>query len=307
MIVLQQMMIFFIMIFLGILARRYGMITSDNQRQLSAIVVNIAAPALVLSGALGATGRMSGNEILFSFGVSIGLLVVTIIIAKVLPAILRFPQNERGAVNLMVVFSNIAFMGIPLLASVYGERAIIYITFFLIPFNVLFYTYGIQTISRRNGTRGKFEFKKMINPGVIASFVTLALYFSNLTLPYIVTESVKMVGRLTGPLAMMLIGASLFDIRVKGLFTDMKLILFTLLKMLVFPVVILLILKQFVHNQALLGACLVMLATPAGNMIAMFATLYNKDSYEVATKGISLTTAVSVITLPIVSLITGIC
>jgi len=76
--------------------------------------------------------------------------------------------------------------------------------------------------------------------------------------------------------------------------------------MIVLPVIILLVLKQFIYNEVLLGVCMVMLATPAGNMVAMFASQYDEKNYMLATKGISLTTVLSVITLPIVSVLTGI-
>lgn len=59
-------------------------------------------------------------------------------------------------------------------------------------------------------------------------------------------------------------------------------------------------------NSILLAVALCALATPSGNMLAMLAVLYNKDSFLLATEGISLTTAVSVVTMPLVAWIVGI-
>ncbi len=47
---------------------------------------------------------------------------------------------------------------------------------------------------------------------------------------------------------------------------------------------------------------MVMLATPVGSMTAMLAQEYNGD-YELASKGVMLSTLLSVVTLPIVSAI----
>lgn len=66
------------------------------------------------------------------------------------------------------------------------------------------------------------------------------------------------------------------------------------------------ILSHFVTNSILLAVALCALATPSGNMLAMLAALYNKDSFLLATEGISLTTAVSVVTMPLVVWIVGI-
>jgi malate permease and related proteins len=307
MIILQQMIIFLIMMIVGLIARKCGMITTDNQKQLSAIVVNIANPAMILTGAMSATEKMQGKELFFAFGIAVGLSMLMIIIAQFLPALLRYPKQSRNVINMMLVFSNISFMGMPMISGIYGNQAVIYVTLFLIPFNVLFYTYGIQTISVNKREGSKFDFSKMINPGVIACIIAIILYFVNLSVPYVISKSIIMVSGLTGPLGMMLIGASWLDINFKELLTDVQLIIFTLLKMIVLPVVILLVLKQFVDNKVLLGVCLVMLATPAGNMIAMFASQHDEKNFMHATKGISLTTVFSVITLPIVSLLTGIC
>ena len=55
----------------------------------------------------------------------------------------------------------------------------------------------------------------------------------------------------------------------------------------------------------LLGVCMVMIATPAASMTAMLAQQYDGD-YELASKGVALTTVLSVLTMPLVSLITGV-
>jgi predicted permease len=307
MVVLQQMLIFLIMMIIGLIARKRGMITADNQKQLSAIVINIANPAMIMTGAIGATEKMQGKELLIAFGVAIGLSVLTIIIAQFLPTMLRYPKRSRNIVNLMLVFSNISFMGMPMVSGIYGNQAVIYVTLFLIPFNVLFYTYGIQTANANNSKKSKFELQKMINPGVIACIVAVIVYFANFSVPYVISRSITMVSGLTGPLGMMLIGASWVEINFKELFMDVRLIVFTLLKMIVIPVVVLLVMKQFIHNEVLLGVSMVMLATPAGNMVAMFASQYDEENFMLASKGVSLTTILAVITLPIVSLLTGLC
>ena len=73
--------------------------------------------------------------------------------------------------------------------------------------------------------------------------------------------------------------------------------------MIVFPVLYLLALQKFVNIELLIGAYFVFLATLTGNMIAMLASLFNKEVYNLSVKEISLTTAISAITLPIVSLL----
>lgn len=307
MIVLQQMLIFVILMILGIVARKVGMVTVSNQKQLSSLIVNIACPALVLTGATSSTNHMKVSETLFALGVATGVMILTAVIAYFIPIILRYPKKQYGGVRLMMVFSNLAFMGMPIVQSIYGSNAIIYLSLFLIPFNVIFYTYGVVTISAGSDKGGHINLRSLLTPGIIACVITLILYFGDITLPYVLSRSITLVSQITVPLAMMLIGASLLDINFKAMITNVRLLIFTLFKMIIVPVVILIILKQFIHNQALIGVSMVLLATPTGNLVAMLASIYNEDNYMITTEGISFTTAVSIITIPIVSLITGIC
>ena len=100
---------------------------------------------------------------------------------------------------------------------------------------------------------------------------------------------------------MMVIGASLATIRFKELFTDGKLLIFSGIKLLLIPILGVLLIKQVISNEVILGVCMIMLATPVGSMTAMLAQDTGGD-YELATRGVTLTTILSVATVPIVSL-----
>lgn len=304
--VLQQMLIFFLLMFLGIYARRNGMLSEANQQQISALVVKIAYPAIILSGVSGNGPRMQGDELLLSLGVAIALLVILVILGKLIPYLLGYQKKYHGIVNVMVVFTNIGFMGMPMIQGIYGSDALIYMTVFLIPFNILFYSYAIQTIQPAGAEKKQFHLRELVNVGMGACVLAVAVYFSGIRLPYVINTTIQMVGGLTAPLAMMLIGASLPDIPWGKLLREYRIIAFVVLKMVVFPAVVLLILSHFVANPILLAVALCALATPSGNMLAMLAALYNKDSFLLATEGISLTTAVSVVTMPLVAWIVGI-
>lgn len=113
----------------------------------------------------------------------------------------------------------------------------------------------------------------LANAGMGACVLSIIIYFSGIRLPYVLNTTIQMVGGLTAPLTMMLIGASLPDIPWKSLLKNGRLIAFVLLKMLVLPTLVLLTLGKFVDNEILLVVALCALATPSGNMLAMLAAL----------------------------------
>lgn len=94
-------------------------------------------------------------------------------------------------------------------------------------------------------------------------------------------------------------------IDIKKLFMDVKLLMFAGIKLILIPVAGLVLLKVFITNEMLLGVCMVMIATPVASMTAMLSQQYDGD-YELASKGVALTTILSVITMPLVSFITGV-
>lgn len=120
-----------------------------------------------------------------------------------------------------------------------------------------------------------------------------------------ISSALDYLGALPTSLSMIVIGASLTEIPLKELFTDKRLLAFSALKLLVIPIAGLMAVKPFVREQDLLAVVMVMLATPVASMVVMIAQQHDAD-YRTAAKGLSLTTLLSVLTIPLVSLIMGI-
>lgn len=311
MLLLGQMAVLFLLMGIGYLCYRKNIITDEVSKKLSAIVVNIANPALVLTGCLGEE-KIQGKELLTTVIIIVAVYLALLLIAQVLPMLLRVEKRSRGTYRAMTVFSNIGFMGFPVVAALYGNGAILYAALFTIPYNVLIYTYGISAMSagdKSDHEKGagensgiSFLLGRILNVGVIACIIAMIIYFFQIPVPKVAADTITHLSNLTAPLSMMVIGASLATIDLKKLFMDIKLLFFSAIKLLVIPIVGMLVIRQFVDNEIICGVCLVMLATPVGSMTAMLAQQYDGD-YEMASKGVALTTILSVATIPLVSML----
>ena len=303
MLLLEQMIVLFILMGIGFFCYKKGVITQEVSRRLSTIVVNIANAALVLAGGMG-DEKISGQDLRLTLLIVVFMYAALLALAVFLPGLLRVEGRSRGTYRAMTVFSNIGFMGFPVINALYGSGALLYATFFMIPYNILIYTYGISAVagkgSEKNDGKGKSSLSQIFNVGFVACIVTLVIYFTNWQAPVFVKNTLTHLSNLTSPLSMMVIGASLATIDLRKLFTDVRLIIFSVLKLVVIPVLGLLVIRQFVDSEVMLGVCLVMLATPVGSMTAMLAQQYEGD-YEMASKGVALTTILSVLTMPLVS------
>lgn len=302
MLLLQQMIVLFIYMLIGYIACKKGRLDIGAGQKLSWIVVNVANPSLIISSVINEEGGIMGDRLLLTVVIAIMMYSILLLLAKIIPWIFRVPQRNHGIYKIMLVFNNIGFMGFPVIAAVYGKSALLYGAVFMIPYNVLIYTYGIQILEGTNGKREKFQIKKILNIGILACVIAAVLYIGRFPVPEFVKAVTEGLSNLTGPLSMIVIGISMTKISLGRLFTDVKLVIFSAVKLLVIPILGMIIIKQFVTDEILCGVCMVMLATPVGSMTAMLAQQYGGDQ-EMATKGVSLTTILSVITIPIVSAI----
>lgn len=370
MVMLQQMIVMFLMMAVGYLCYRKQILTEEVSRKVSAIVVKVANPCMILSSAL-TDQQMQGKELVQTLAIVVMMYVFLLVMAQLLPRILCIQKESRGAYAAMTVFANIGFMGFPVLAAMYGNGALLYGAVFQIPFNILIYTYGVAVLTRKPGAcvktepgvnaevdvkaepdvksevdvkagldvkaepngktgerqdaqgitaavngkseniengseqQGKLQgtveiVKKIFNIGVIACIAAMLLYFLQTPVPSFLQAFITKLGNLTAPLSMMIIGASLAQMPLKELFLDKKLLLFSLVKLLLLPAVWMIMVNRVAEQEILRGVCLVMMATPAGSMTAMLAQQYGGD-YETASRGVALTTVLSVITMPLLA------
>ena len=303
MLLLQQMIVLFLLMLLGYGIRKKKIIDEKVCKSLSWIVVNIANPAMILSGSVNSEDMITGKELWETCKLSVLLFAGLIVISLLIPILLRVPAHSSGVYKVMIIFSNIGFMGFPLISAMYGSDALLYASVFLIPFNILIYTYGIAAMGEKQpGEKKGIEWSKILNIGVISCMISLLIAALHVQMPSFVKTTISSLSGLTAPLSMMVIGASMVSIDIKKLFTDIRLLLFTFIKLLVIPIAGMLLIKIFIQDEIILGICMIMLAAPVASMSAMLAQQYDGD-YELASRGVALTTILSVVTMPLVFMI----
>ncbi len=304
MILLKQMVVLFLLMMIGFYLAKRGILDGATSKKISWIVVNVGNPALIVSGSLGEES-IPASSLVQVVCIAVLMYAALVVLGQLLPGILGVKGPGKSAYRVMSVFTNIGFMGFPILSAMYGSSALLYGAMFLIPYNLLIYTYGISVI------RGGFSYKelgKVLNIGVFACVLTIGIHALKLSagtaMPEFFTQTITLLSNLTAPLSMMVIGASLADLSLKELAGDGKLILYSVLRLVAIPLLFLLVIRQFVADTMMLGVCLVMLATPAGSMTVMLAQQYDGD-VKTTSKGVALTTVLSVATLPLVFWLAG--
>ena len=301
MLLLQQMIVLFIYMMIGYIACKKGKLDEAASSKLSWMVLNIANPMLVISAAVNGEGEIEGLDLIFTAAIAVWMFVILGLMAQVLPKLLRVEKKDIPLYKLMIIFNNMAFMGFPLISATYGNSALLYAAIFLLPFNILIYTYGVQVVKEDKAEK-KFAWDKILNVGVISCIVAAVLYIGHIPAPQFVKTCSQGLGNLTGPLSMIVTGISLTKIKIKDLFTDVKLLVFSMIKLIIIPIAGTLLLKQVIDNTILCGTFMIIISTPVASMTLMLAEPEREDC-EALVEGISLTTILSVITIPLVSAI----
>jgi len=302
MILLQQMTILFIIMFIGYMMTKKGILDQKVNKAISWLIINITSPALILEGSFSNTG-MESSYILYLAGISLCFYTLIVLSAELTVPLFRFPAQDQGAFKVMMVFSNNGFMGFPLLRSLYGPEILLPAAIFLIPSNLLMYTYAIYRISGRKQSPGQV-LKGCMNAGVIACCLTVAITLSGITLPSLITDCVGMLSPMTAPLSMMVIGSGFAGMNMMDEIRDRKLILFVFVRQILIPVLILTIFRLFVKDVGLLRMLLIVCATPVASMPAMLAQQYG-GRVSLISHTIAFTTLISIATIPLVYAITG--
>ncbi len=303
MVVFQQMLVLFAMMAVGYVVYKKQWVDEYSSISISRLVVNVFNPLLVINGVIGKEQNADTSLVAENFKFIILYFIIIIVVGYISNIIIPVKKEEKNLYQLMFTFSNVGFMGIPVISSILGKGCIIYITFYILVYNFLLYTYGVRLAQKGSKVKEKgFTFKKIMNPGVIACIFAIIIYLSKITIPSACITFFDYMGNVTIPLSMMMIGISIARLPIKQIFNCGRLYLFTILKMLIVPVAAALILRNVPATADIFAVFILMLGMPVGSIVTMIAKEYGGDD-EVASRGIVLTTLVSIISIPIISLL----
>ena len=293
-ILLQQTIIMFALMLLGLLLSRRGMITEQGSRDLSNVLLYAVIPCVILRSYM----SEFSTEKLRAMGLS-ALIAVIAFAASIAVAYLTCGTRHQIE-NFAVAFGNAGFIGIPLVTAVFGPEAAFYVVSFSTFANLLQWTYGIVIISGKKETMNlRMVF---VNPVFISMVIGIALFVLQPTLPTVVTGTIGYIADGNTVLAMIILGYYLSKVQLRGLFADVRLYLFSALRLLVVPAVTILVFLPFPFARGEITLItLIAAATPIASSTAIFAQKFDQD-YRRAVSYVCLSTILSVATLPLVML-----
>ena len=312
-VVIQQMVMIFILIGVGLLLYKKKMLSEMTSKQISGIIVNVTNPALLICSAFQDGPKVSVPELGMALGFYLLIYAILIAVSFLIPRILRVPGMYHYSYQMLTIFGNVGFIGIPLASAVLGAESLIFVSIYNLIFNILIYTFGISLLQKAEAKQLTTQsvdsdtavtsplWKKLINAGTISAAATIVFYLCDFRVPSIIPSTLNYMGQATTLLSMLVLGASVAQMTLKDIFSHPKLYWFTLMRQILVPIGCIMLLRPFIQNTLVLNTMALMLAVPAGNMPLMLSKQLHVET-DTISQGIILTTILSLVTIPIVSL-----
>lgn len=289
--VFLQVMTLFLLILSGFFAAKCKILDDRGLRGLNTLVLTFAQPAMILHKLQTPATPELIAELAWVFVLTCASIAVAGAISFRLFA-KEAPQRRAVLTNLSMV-SNCGFMGYPVIIATMGEDALIYAVIFVAAFNLMCWTLGAYYFGGRKAMQPQ---KLLTNPTIWAVAGGMTLFLTGWTLPDFINNALNMMGSTTTPVAMFVIGARLIGLRAAHL-KDVKLLLVCALRLLIFPAMLLL-LRFTPLPEMVVSSIYLCTAMPCAAMTAMQAERYDCDK-ELASRGVALSTAFSLATLPL--------
>ena len=294
----------FIMLIVGYICGKTGIIDSVASKKLSGLIIKIAQPALIISSIVkmqysAANLKLGLQTLALGFAVHLFMGVIAFV------ACIKIKNlDERKILEFSMVFGNTGFIGIPIMESLFGDVGAFMASFIVISFNILMWTLGIAILGRKRPDIKLTLKKALVNKGTIPSVIGFGIFlipafWSSFKLPAFVLSSLSYIASLCTPISMLIIGALLAGRTFKQIFGSGKVYYLCLFKLIVIPLTVCLIMKLLGFGDMWILFATALTCMPSATSVSMLAELYDITP-GFSAQGVGTTSLFSIATMPCV-------
>ena len=293
--VFSQVLILMILVALGALLSKTGILTESGVRSITDMVLMTVTPCVIIKSFVREFDAKALKGLLISFLIAVMVHIGFIVLSRI---ILHSKDISRERVlRLGVVFTNCGYMSLPLQEAILGETGVFYGSSFIAIFNLFVWSYGIITIS---GDKKYLTPKKLVfNPGMIGLAVGLVIFLFSLPVPKIIYQPISFIAALNTPLPMIIIGYHLSKTDILKSIKDLQCLLASLVRMLLLPSVAIALMYLCRVRGDMLVSAAISCSAPTAAITTMFASKFGGDT-ELSVNMVSLTTIMSLLTMPLI-------
>ena len=297
-VVAYQMMIFFLIVLVGVVASRFGVVKRDFLKDFAALVSKVFLPALIFFMTYHGTTRQQVLDNLPMIALAVGFYLVVSSVMKVLALILKPKGDRRKVFRFAFIFGNTGFVGIPLLAALYPENGLLYMALFSVVDQLLFWTYGVY-LATASDRQTKFCLRQLASPNILAIVLALIFVFTGVTLPPLVVDVFSTISGATTALCMIYLGCLFYYSNWVGALKAREVYVGIAVKMILLPVLLgrLLFLTGLPTDMVI--SMIFIMALPTMTVVPMIVSIHGNEG-EYAAGVTVVTLAACIATMPLV-------
>lgn len=289
-----KIIVMFLIMIIGVVCYKSGLISKEGNKSLSNILLLVVNPCVLFM----AFQREFSREIFHKFLISVLFTVIVHIIAIVLANIFIRKNNEDFDVErLAAIYSNCGFIGIPMITALFGSEGVFYLSTYIIAFNILLWTHGVMTMTRRCDKGLIIDTLK--NPVIIAVILGFICFIARVTVPKPMSETMNFMADLNTPLAMIIAGVTIAQDKVLPALKNVRVYFISALRLVIMPIIGAFVLALFKQDFMVTMIITVAFACPTAASGTLFAIRYNRNAVY-ASQIYMVSTVFSVLTVPAV-------
>lgn len=292
----EQVLILFALMLIGLVFGKMKIFTDVGIKQLTKLLFTVVTVCIIVESFTSMEFTVERLKIM-------GLMVVACLITTFFGFVITLPLfrnttvKRKSVLRYATVFSNCGFMSIPLADGLFGKEGVFLVSIYMCTFQVLIWTLGIWII---NGGGGKISVKKIIfNPGVFGIVVGCILFFLKIKLPTVMGSTVGYMADLNTPLAMVITGYYLKNLKLKINKQDINIFISCFLRLIFLPLITFGCMYSIGLRGIYLCCAVLPSAAPAASNTTLFAVTFDGDG-DYAARTVSISTLLSLLTIPFI-------
>lgn len=300
-----QMLMLLIITAVGYACTRLGYLDFRTKDKLTKLLMNVALPCMIVASAAGVDATQIGSQAMLAFVLGVLQFFLLLACGYAFAAAFRTTGAQRGTYIIMSTCTNTSFVGIPVAAAIFGDDVTIFCSVFIMAMSLLFFSMGVPLAAGAGGTAAQTPRERVVaglraatSPMTFAALLALVLAATGVQLPGAVQGSIELIGNITAPLAMLIVGVIVSSMRPREFLGELRLYPFILIRQVIVPLAVYFALSVVVDNAMILGMFTVMFAMPTGSMASMFAAASGCDE-RLAARGTVLSTLASFPIVPV--------
>lgn len=294
---MQQIVQLFLMIFMGYLIVKTGLVRDDDSKVLSKIILYLIVPCVIINAFQVDYTTDTVKGLLIAFAASVMTQVILLVVISVAGKLLHLNEVEVAS----VYYSNSGNLIVPIVTFILGQEWVLYGCVFMSVQLVFLWTHCKKIISRE----ASYDWKKiLLNINMISIFIGVVLFFTKIRLPEIIGNTLASVGTMIGPASMIVTGMLFAGMNLKQIFANKRVYFITFLRLIAVPLIALVLIKlsnlasfSTDGNKIMLIVFLAII-TPSASTVTQMCQVYGNDSRYASAINV-MTTLLSIITMPV--------